>query len=121
MVNFRNEIRQEVCPRAMQKVDLLIIGSGPAGISTALHLLRQNPGWSKRMIVIEKASHPRPKLCGGGVTRLGLELLGDLGFPLPLPLPQAEVEEARLAYGDRMVRVRSRPQFVIFHRAELDA
>jgi menaquinone-9 beta-reductase len=104
----------------MQTVDLLIIGSGPAGISTALHLLKKDPGWARRMVLIEKATHPRHKLCGGGVTRLGLQVLQGLGFDHPLPLPQAEVDDIRLVYGRRTVHVRGRPQFVVFHRAELD-
>jgi flavin-dependent dehydrogenase len=105
----------------MQNVDLLIIGSGPAGISTALHLLQIDSNWAERMVLIEKAAHPRHKLCGGGVTRLGLEYLKDLGFTLPLPIPQAVVDEARIVYGQRVVRVRGRPQFVVFNRAEFDA
>ena len=104
----------------MQPVDLLIIGSGPAGLSTALHLLQKDPGWAGRMVLIEKATHPRHKLCGGGVTRLGLSLLQDLDFDLPLPLPQAQVNDIRLVYGRRTVHVRGQPQFVVFHRAELD-
>jgi flavin-dependent dehydrogenase len=105
----------------MLELDLLIIGGGPAGLSTALHLLQQDPGWSQRMLVVEKASHPRQKLCGGGLTRLGLDLLIGLGFELPLPIPQARVEDARLVYQGRTVHVRGWPQFVVFHRAEFDA
>jgi len=105
----------------MRKVDLLIIGSGPAGISTALHLLQKDQGWAKRMVLIEKATHPRHKLCGGGVTRLGLAVLENLGFNLPLPLHQAQVDDIRLVYERRTVHARGRPQFVVFHRAELDA
>ena len=105
----------------MHDIDLVIIGSGPAGISTALHLLQVDPGWADRMVLIEKAAHPRHKLCGGGITRLGLEYLKSLGFELPLPIPQATVEDARIVYGQRTVHVRGRPQFVVFHRAEFDA
>lgn len=104
----------------MRTVDLLIIGSGPAGLSTALHLLQKDPGWSQRMVLIEKAVHPRHKLCGGGVTRFGLGILEKLGFSPPLPLDQAPVEDIRLVYGPRTIHVRGRPQFVVFHRAELD-
>ncbi|UCF28694.1 MAG: FAD-dependent monooxygenase [Chloroflexota bacterium] len=105
----------------MQEIDLLIIGSGPAGISTALHLLQQDAGWSERMILLEKAAHPRPKLCAGGVTRIGLEALRDLGMNLPLPIPNVEIEEARLVYQDRVIRVRGEPEFVVYNRIELDA
>lgn len=104
-----------------KNADVIIIGAGPAGLSTALHLLHADPAWSERMLVIEKASHPRKKLCGGGVTRLGFHILRDLGFQLPLPLPQERVEDVRFIYGKRVIHVRGQPQFVVFHRAELDA
>lgn len=102
-------------------LDLVIIGSGPAGISTALHLLKIDPSWARRLLVLEKATHPRPKLCGGGLTRLGVRVLQELGFEWPLPLPQVYIEDARLVYTGRTVHVRARPEFVVFQRAELDA
>jgi flavin-dependent dehydrogenase len=105
----------------MDAIDVLIIGAGPAGLSTALHLLQKDPSWAGRMLLLEKAAHPRPKLCGGGVTRIGLSILRDLGLPLPLPLPQARVDDVRLQYGSRCIHARSSPQFVVFHRPELDS
>lgn len=105
----------------MQTIDLLILGAGPAGLSTALHLLQQDPAWGSRMLLLEKAAHPRHKLCGGAVTRLGFNILQALGFSLPLPIPQARVDDVRFAYGARTVHVRGRPQLVIFYRAEFDA
>lgn len=104
----------------MQSIDLIIIGAGPAGASTALHLLQLDPGWAGRMVIVEKAAHPRHKLCGGGVTRLGLERLQRLGFDLPLPLPQARVDDVRLKYGSSVIHVRGEPQFVVFRRSEFD-
>ncbi|HSF80519.1 MAG TPA: FAD-dependent monooxygenase [Anaerolineales bacterium] len=101
--------------------ELLIVGAGPAGISTALHLLQIDPGWSERLLVLEKAVHPRPKLCGGGLTRLGLYILQDLGFDLPLPLSHESVEDVQLIYSGRTIHVRGQPQFAVFHRPELDA
>lgn len=53
-------------------MDILIIGSGPAGMSTALHLVQTDPAWAERILVIDRATHPRQKLCGGGLTRPGL-------------------------------------------------
>ena len=105
----------------MQNIDLIIIGSGPAGISTALHLLQGDPRWAGRMLLLEKAAHPRPKLCGGAITRLGLETLQNLGFRLPPPVAHARVDDVRLLYRGRTVHVRGQPQLLIFHRAELDA
>ncbi len=104
----------------MEEHDLIIIGAGPAGISTALHLLQLDPSWAHRMVIFEKAAHPRAKLCGGGVTRLGLGVLQGLGFALPLPLPQAWVNDIRLIYRKRVIHVRGQPQFIVFHRPELD-
>jgi flavin-dependent dehydrogenase len=105
----------------MQTIDLLIIGAGPSGISTALHLLQLDPSWRDRLVILESAAHPRHKLCGGGVTQFGLGLLKDLGLPDPLPVPHTLVEDARLVYGRRVVHVEAWPEFAIFHRAELDA
>jgi flavin-dependent dehydrogenase len=105
----------------MKMVDVIITGAGPAGLSVALHLIRQDPAWAQRLLVLEKTAHPRHKLCGGGITRLGLQVLKELGFALPLPLPQALVEDIRLVYRKRTLHVRGKPQFVVFHRMELDA
>jgi flavin-dependent dehydrogenase len=52
--------------------DVVIVGSGPAGVSTWLHLHRFEPQLAARTLVLEKAQHPRPKLCGGGVMRIPL-------------------------------------------------
>jgi menaquinone-9 beta-reductase len=105
----------------IHSIDLLIIGAGPAGISTALHLLNLDPSWSQRMVIIEKQSHPRPKLCGGGLTAYGLNILQDLGFCLPLPLHQARVEDIRLHYKNRIIHGLGSPVFIVYRREELDA
>lgn len=100
------------------RVDLLIIGSGPAGCSTALHLLKQDPSWADRMLIVDKAIHPREKLCGGGLTHLGENVLADLGLTIePSSFP---VREVRLKYEDRFYSFRGDPVFRIVHRAEFD-
>ena len=105
----------------MKQVDLLIIGAGPAGLSTALHLLADDPGWGERMAIIEKEAHPRDKLCAGGLTPLGIKVLQGLGLPHPLPLKQATVDTAHFHYGERAFRVAGKPRFLVFHRPALDA
>jgi len=102
------------------KFDLIILGAGPAGISTALHLIQLDQSWKERVLVLEKKAHPRPKICGGGVTRLGINLLRELGLEWPLPIPQAWVDDACLIYQNRTIHVRAQPELVIFERSEFD-
>ncbi len=42
--------------------DVMIVGGGPAGISTWLHLQKRNPVLAARTILLEKATYPRDKL-----------------------------------------------------------
>ena len=62
--------------------DILIIGSGPAGLSTALHLQQMAPALAQKTLILEKASHPRQKLCGGGVLPDGDIVLRGLGLDI---------------------------------------
>lgn len=101
-----------------EKIDILIIGSGPAGMSTALHLVRLSPNWAGRIIVIDKAIHPREKLCGGGLTRLGKNVLAQLG--LELEPPSFPVREVRLTYREQVFAVKDDPVFWIVRRDEFD-
>ena len=62
--------------------DIIIIGGGPSGLSTALHIARDFPTLAARLLILEKARYPRPKLCAGGLVidaevilqRLGLDV-----------------------------------------------
>jgi flavin-dependent dehydrogenase len=101
------------------QIDVAIVGAGPAGLSTALNLLKLDVGWAGRMVVLERDAHPRHKLCGGGVTRFGLRHLRSLGIDLDVDF--SLVENGRLCYQDREVDVRGYPTFVVTHRQDLDA
>lgn len=87
----------------MKEADVLIVGGGPAGASCARELVKEG----KRVIVLDKASFPRDKLCAGWVppglfSRIGVkpeEYPHGLrtyrvlhfrvkGFPLPVPTRQ---------------------------------
>lgn len=102
----------------METVDVLIIGSGPAGMSTALHLTQQDPAWAGRILVLDKAVHPREKLCGGGITHIGQNILTRLGLPFePNNFP---VREVRLVYRDKAYSFKGNPVFRIVRRDEFD-
>jgi flavin-dependent dehydrogenase len=65
--------------------DIMIVGGGPAGISTWLHLQKYAPKLAVKTILIEKAKYPRDKLCGGGIGAWSPYVLKHLGISLDLP------------------------------------
>lgn len=103
----------------MREIDLVIVGGGPAGLSTALSLIDLDPSWRSRMVVLEKETHPRHKLCGGGLTPLALMHLKRLD--LRLAVPHVVAKEARFEYKDRRVSLTGDPAIVFTRRLEFDA
>lgn len=61
---------------ASETWDVLVVGAGPAGAATALHLARHG----RRVLLVEAKSFPRPKVCGGCLNGRALELLADCGL-----------------------------------------
>ena len=59
--------------------DVIVIGAGPAG-STAAYLLASN---GFKVLIIDKTTFPRDKLCGGLLTLKSLKLLEDI-FSTPV-------------------------------------
>lgn len=102
----------------IKEVDVLIVGSGPSGTSTALHLIKNNPEWADRIVVVDKAVHPREKLCGGGITHLGQNILARLG--LDFETKRFDVHEVRLTYEDKAYSFFGNPVFTIIRRDEFD-
>jgi len=63
-------------------VDVAVVGAGPAGSAAAISLARAGA----RVAVVDKATFPRDKCCGDGLTTGALRLLEQLGVsPLALP------------------------------------
>jgi geranylgeranyl reductase family protein len=57
-------------------VDVLVVGAGPAGSSAAWHAA----GAGLDVAVLEKATFPREKVCGDGLTPRGVKALDDMGI-----------------------------------------
>ncbi|HEX9683075.1 MAG TPA: NAD(P)/FAD-dependent oxidoreductase [Acidimicrobiales bacterium] len=57
-------------------VDVVVVGAGPAGAAAATHLARSG----RDVLVADKATFPRDKCCGDGLTALALREMEALGF-----------------------------------------
>ncbi|MFM8651141.1 MAG: NAD(P)/FAD-dependent oxidoreductase, partial [Acidimicrobiaceae bacterium] len=68
-----NAISQQ---KATSHCDVLIVGAGPAGVAAALTLVASG----KDVLIIDKATFPRDKCCGDGLTTGALRILEMLGF-----------------------------------------
>jgi flavin-dependent dehydrogenase len=77
--------------------DVIVIGSGPAGISTAIHLTKLVPSMQNRMIVLEKETHPRKKICGGGISAYADYWLRRLG--ITMSIATLATKRTRIAFG----------------------
>ncbi len=86
----------------MFEYDLLILGGGPAGLSTALHLAQIEPDFCARVAILEKAHYPRPKLCAGGLTRDAERILERLGLNTE-EVPHVDVPMVRFRFEDAVL------------------
>ncbi|WP_280829994.1 FAD-dependent oxidoreductase [Mycobacterium sp. OTB74] len=100
------------------EVDVLVIGAGPAGASTALNLLRKDASWANRIVMVDRAELPRHKLCGGAVTHLGAKVLTRMG--LSFDVPHVPVREVRVVYGGEACTFRGNPVLRISRREVFD-
>jgi flavin-dependent dehydrogenase len=102
--------------------DLLILGGGPAGLSTALHLAKSAPELVPRILVLEKARYPRHKLCAGGLTWDAEVILRGLDLDVS-EIPHVDAPEVHLEFAGKglTVALRQAHALRIIRRDEFDA
>lgn len=99
-------------------VDVAIVGGGPAGTSTALHLVRKEGIRADRIAIFEKAAHPREKPCAGAVSAWGVQALAAMG--VTIDVPRVPMRGLRILAGAR-VGVHEGDLGVVVRRSEFDA
>jgi menaquinone-9 beta-reductase len=98
--------------------EVAIVGGGPAGSSTALHLVRRENVQAERIVVIDKATFPRDKPCAGAVSQLGVEELAAIG--IEVRVPSVEMRGARVISSDDVGETEY-PMGIVVRRTEFDA
>ncbi len=106
------------------QLDVAIVGAGPSGASTALHLLRALPG--AKIGLFDRATLPREKPCGGAISRWGLDALRAIeGTPAELDVPHVPVRRIRVRHrdvcGEHEVSLSEPPLGVVVERSLFDA
>jgi geranylgeranyl reductase family protein len=99
----------------VERVDVLIVGAGPAGSAAAIHLARSGA----RVLLADRARFPRDKPCGGGLTGRALR-----HAPVDVsPVVEHVVDRfvVRVGYRGRLSRASAPPPIRMTQRRRLDA
>jgi geranylgeranyl reductase family protein len=109
--------------RDLGKFDAVIVGAGPAGSSTAIHLLARAREGGRTIAIVERHRIPREKPCGGAISRWGVELLEALGAkPDRLGVETIPIHCIRVRHGAHATEHRrEEPLGVVVRRDRFDA
>jgi flavin-dependent dehydrogenase len=102
---------------------IMIVGAGPAGISTWLHLQQEDPQLARHSIVIEEAVFPRDKLCAGALCIWVADVLAHLGVDLDTLLSSFDSKfdsDLEIKFGKEVYRFHQDNYFRVVQRADFD-
>ena len=98
--------------------DFVIVGGGPAGLSTLHHLHAVAPELAERTTLLEAERYPREKICAGGIGARALQALERIGVTVDVPKVRLDAVAVTLASGTITTRVPSCG--VVVRRIEFD-
>ncbi len=99
----------------MKAYDATVIGGGPAGSATAIRLAEAGAS----VLLVDKATFPRDKPCGGGMTLRAVKQCPV--DPTPVVEELVDTVELRFRYDDEVVRHAKEPVVWMTQRRRLDA
>jgi flavin-dependent dehydrogenase len=106
----------------MKNYKVVIVGSGPAGVSAAMHLNLMKPELTDEILVLEKTEHPREKICAGGVTGRAQMELYQLGINFHrLDIPKVSTDVFRFRLGSQWKDTFETGFNAVIRRNEFDA
>jgi flavin-dependent dehydrogenase len=103
----------------MNKFDLIVIGAGPGGSAAAILAARSGA----RVLLLERGTFPRHKVCGEFVSAESLDLLSNLlgSAAKALVIPAIRIDRTRLFLDGQVVESAIEPAAASIARFELDA